>query len=104
MDLSSAHLGGRRPWRLLTDRRPEITGVGSGDIGADLERGLPIIIGRARQHAERTGRTVETRANQRVVEWVQEAESIAIGADGVPPPVPDEDDTRATHAEHGGTP
>lgn len=72
------------------------------DIGADLEGALPIIIGRARQHAERTGRTVETRATQRVVEWVQAAESIALGTESeVYPGMSDEDDTQP---EHGGTP
>lgn len=70
------------------------------DIGADLDDALPIIIGRARLHAERTGRTVETRATQRVVEWVQEAESIALGTDAEVPAVADDDN----HAEHGGTP
>jgi hypothetical protein len=72
------------------------------DIGADLERALPVIIGRARQHAERTGRTLETRASQRVVEWVQAAESIALGSDAeVHSNTDDDEDTRAGH---GGTP
>jgi len=71
------------------------------DIGARLEEALPLIIGRARQHAERTGRTVEMRAAQRVVEWVQAAESITLGTDSE---VPHVDDDEGTRAEHGGTP
>jgi hypothetical protein len=71
------------------------------DIGADLNDALPTIIGRARLHAERTGRTLETRASQRVVEWVQAAESIALGTEGEVQPTTDDDDTRV---EHGGTP
>jgi hypothetical protein len=75
------------------------------DIDADLEGALPIIIGRARQHAERSGRTVETRASQRVVEWVQAAESIALGtASQVDSDVDDTEGTDDTRAGHGGTP
>jgi hypothetical protein len=77
------------------------------DIGADLDDALPTIIGRARRHAERTGRTVETRASERVVEWVQAAESIALGTGSdVHPDVDDMDDADGTddmRAEHGGT-
>lgn len=58
----------------------------------------------ARRHAERTGRTVETRASERVVEWAQAAESIALGtASDVPPDVDDTDGTDDTRAAHGGT-
>jgi hypothetical protein len=74
------------------------------DIGADFDESLPLIVGRARQHAERTGRTVETRATERVVEWVQAAESIALGTES--DVLPDEDDTDGTDdtpAGHGGT-
>jgi hypothetical protein len=73
------------------------------DIGADLDGALPIIIGRARRHAERTGRTVETRASERVVEWVRATESIALGtASDVYPDLDETDDTDDTRAGHGG--
>jgi hypothetical protein len=74
------------------------------DIGADFDDALPLIVGRARQHAERTGRTVETRATEHVVEWVQAAESIALGTESEVPT--DEDDTDGAddaRDEHGGT-
>jgi hypothetical protein len=74
------------------------------DIEATLDRALPVIIGRARLHAERTGRTVESRAAQRVVGWVQEAESIALGTESDPPDEDDTDGTDDTRAGHGGTP
>jgi len=73
------------------------------DIAADLDEALPTIIGRARLHAERTGRTVEARAKQRVVQWVQAAESIALGTESEVHP-PEDDDEDATPAGHGGTP
>lgn len=73
------------------------------DIGADLDEALPTIIGRARFHAERRGRTVEARAREHVVGWVQAAESIALGTESeVHPPVADDED--GTPAGHGGTP
>lgn len=74
-----------------------------GENGDDFDAALPAIIGRARQHAERTGRTVEARARERLVDWVQTAESIALGTESEihPPGHHDED---GTPAGHGGTP
>lgn len=74
-----------------------------GENGDDLDTALPAIIGRARQHAERTGRTVEARARDRLVGWVQEAESIALGSESEVHP-PEADDEEAAQAGHGGTP
>lgn len=73
------------------------------DIAADLDEALPTIIGRARLHAERTGRTVEARAKERVVEWVQAAESITLGSEAEVHP-PEADDEDATGGGHGDTP
>ena len=76
------------------------------DIGADLDEALPGIIWRARAHAERTGRSVETRARERVVKWVSEAESIALGskADVLPIEPSGEADDEGTDARYEGTP
>jgi hypothetical protein len=75
------------------------------DIGADLERALPIVIDRARAHAKRTGRSVESRATQRVIEWVQAAESIALGTESeVPPEADSSDGTDDLRAGNEGTP
>jgi hypothetical protein len=71
------------------------------DIGAKLEEALPAIISRARAHADRTGRSIEVRAGQRVVEWIQEAESIALGTEADVAPTGEDDE--GPH-EHGGTP
>lgn len=72
------------------------------DIGAELEEALPGIIGRARAHAERSGRGVEARARERVVQWVREAESITLGSQSEVHPV--EDDDEDTADRHRGTP
>ena len=74
-----------------------------GENGDDFDTALPTIIGRARQHAERSGRTVEARAKERVVEWAQAAESIALGSEAEVHP-PEADDEDAPPAGHGGTP
>lgn len=51
------------------------------DIGATFDGALPVVVESARRHAERSGRTVEQRAGERVRQWVQEAESIALGTE-----------------------
>lgn len=50
------------------------------DASATLGEALPTLVDRAQRHALRRGKTVDTRAQERVEAWERQAESLAHGS------------------------